>query len=52
MDPSKETGTTRRGGTRGLNLSHPRDTLPVAKHLHRPMRREPVDPAGIPRMRM
>ncbi|MDE2822152.1 MAG: hypothetical protein OXK79_01430, partial [Chloroflexota bacterium] len=29
---NKETGTTSRGGTGGLNMSCPRDTLPIAKH--------------------
>ena len=27
-------------------MSPPRDTLPIAKHLHRPMLREPIGPAG------
>ena len=43
--PGKPVGTGG-VGTGGLNLSHPRDTLPIAKHLHRPTLREPIGPAG------
>ena len=31
---------------RGLNLSHPRDKLPIAKHLHRPMIQDRFGSAG------